>query len=418
MTVAADSWSPLRRIAFRFAFVLLGMSALKMLACFFPIHTLSVPYWFVWRRLLDWLSPLVLHVEPVGTLEGSDSLAAWLLQLWTLIFAVLAALAWTWRAKATDYRRLLDAHRTVVRYSLSCALLVYGLDKLFCVQFWRPTPVDLVQTFAGSSPFGLMWRFMGFSSPYQFFGGVLETVGALLLFWRRTTTLGAVMLAGVLLNVVVLNFCYQIPVKNFSSEFLLQASWLLLPQLGRLAGVLLARDPPKAAPVRPYPWPRRFERARVIVKAVSLVTLVVLIAIHIAGLAKRRGRHSSLWGAYDVEAFTVDGADTGGPRAWERVAFGANWGPAAAIVTGDGTYRLFSAKHDEAQRTIALVDWDLDDEDAKPMTLHVQLVDETHLELDGQFEGAAVRARLRLHDFSNAPMNRRLTWVDDGGYYR
>ncbi len=417
MTVVPEPWSPLQRIAFRFAFVLFGLSALKMLACFFPIPALFVPYWFVWRRAIDWLSPLVLDVKPTGTLEGSDSLAAWLLQLWTLIFAVLAALVWTWTAKATDYRRLLDVHRTFVRYSLSCTLLYYGLDKVFCAQFWRPTPVDLVQTFAGSSPFALLWRFMGFSSPYQIFGGVLETAGATLLLWRRTTTLGAAMLAGVMFNVVVLNFCYQTPVKNFSSELLLQASWLLLPQLGRLAIVLVAGDPPKAAPVRPFPWPRRFERARVIVKAVCVVALVALVASHDADVAKRRSTHPTLWGAYDVEAFTVDGADAPGPRAWQRVAFGANWEPSAAIVTFDGTYRLFDAEHDEAKHTIALVDYDRDD-DAKPDTLHVNTVDATYLELDGQFEGKAVHARLALHDFSKAPSHRRLTWVDDGGYYR
>ena len=40
-----------------------------------------------------------------------------------------------------------------------------------------------------------------------------EVLGALLLLFRRTTALGAAVLAVVLVNVVMMNFCYDVPVK-------------------------------------------------------------------------------------------------------------------------------------------------------------------------------------------------------------
>src|SRR5437588_10964398 len=110
MNDAHEPWSPLKRIAFRFCCVLFGMSGLKMLACFFPFRVVFQPFWFVWQTLIDNLSPLLLHVKPIGTLRGSDSLTAWLLQIWTLIIALVVTLVWTRLAKASEYRRPFDAH--------------------------------------------------------------------------------------------------------------------------------------------------------------------------------------------------------------------------------------------------------------------------------------------------------------------
>ncbi|HEX4462920.1 MAG TPA: hypothetical protein VIA18_33330 [Polyangia bacterium] len=414
-------WPPAIRIAFRFFFVLLGLSALKMLATFSPFGALGRPYWFVWKTILYKLSPLVFRITPVGTLQGSDSLTAWLLQLWTLTFAVIAALTWTFLSHASEHGRLLDAQRTWVRYATSCAMLGYGLSKVFCLQFWRPTPTDLIQTFAGSSPFALMWRFTGYSSPYQFFGGVLEVSGALLLLWRRTTTLGAIIIVGVMTNVVMLNFCYQIPVKNFSMELLLLASWLLVPEARRLWAALSSRDVPPPAPLRPFPLPRRIERARLVVKALWLVGIVG-VSVVFGGMRAWRRHHAAtpaFWGAYDVESFTVAGVSPPPSAAdsWRQVAFGANWSPAMAIVTGDGDYHLFDMQPDAAHGTVKLADPDLE-EDPKPQSLSVKVVDAAHLEIDGTFNGKPVQARLRQRDLSRATLEREFHWVDDGGYFR
>lgn len=70
---------------------------------------------------------------------------------------------------------------------------------------------------------------MGYSRTYTIFAGAGEVIGGVLLFFRRTTTLGALILCGVLANVVALNFSYGIPVKIFSSLLLLLAYFWSLP---------------------------------------------------------------------------------------------------------------------------------------------------------------------------------------------
>src|SRR4030095_7643936 len=96
----------------------------------------------------------------------------------------------------------------------------YGMIKVFRGQFPSPSPGRLIETYGDSSPMGLMWNFMGYSSAYVIFAGVSESLGALLLFFRRTTTLGALVLTAVMTNVVAMNLCFDVCVKLGSMNYL------------------------------------------------------------------------------------------------------------------------------------------------------------------------------------------------------
>src|SRR5262249_15206059 len=110
-----------------------------------------------------------------------------------------------------------------------------------------------------SSPMGLLWTFMGFSKPYTVFAGLSETIGGVLLFFRRTATLGAMILVAVIGNIVLMNFSYDVPVKIFSSNLLLMALFLLAPDLSRIANVVVLNRPVgrvHLGSVFPRGWPR------------------------------------------------------------------------------------------------------------------------------------------------------------------
>jgi len=65
---------------------------------------------------------------------------------------------------------------------------------------------------------GLLWTFMAASKGYQIFTGAAEVLGGILLLWKRTTTLGALTVFGVMANVMALNFFYDVPVKLLSTH--------------------------------------------------------------------------------------------------------------------------------------------------------------------------------------------------------
>ena len=77
----------------------------------------------------------------------------------------------------------------------------------------------------------LLWTLMGYSRPYAVFAGLGEVSAGLLLLSRRTSTIGALISFGVMLNVVMLNFCYDVPVKQFSSHLVLAALFVAWPDL-------------------------------------------------------------------------------------------------------------------------------------------------------------------------------------------
>ena len=64
---------------------------------------------------------------------------------------------------------------------------------------------------------GALWWFMGASIPYIIFAGAAEVLGGLLLVLRRTAALGALVAFAVMVNVMMLNYCYDAPVKLYST---------------------------------------------------------------------------------------------------------------------------------------------------------------------------------------------------------
>jgi len=65
--------------------------------------------------------------------------------------------------------------------------------------------------------------FMGASTPYNVFTGASEMLAGVLLFFPTTTLLGALLAMAVMTQVVALNFCYDVPVKLFSTHLLAES---------------------------------------------------------------------------------------------------------------------------------------------------------------------------------------------------
>ncbi len=115
---------------------------------------------------------------------------------------VATAGATVWTLVRPQQRALAPTLALTLRAYLFKALSAYGLMKLFGTQFPTPSLIKLTTTYGESSPMGAAWAYMGASPGYATFTGVAELVGALLLLSRRTTTLGAFVLLGVMANVV------------------------------------------------------------------------------------------------------------------------------------------------------------------------------------------------------------------------
>jgi uncharacterized membrane protein YphA (DoxX/SURF4 family) len=131
--------------------------------------------------------------------------------------------------KRSNYKNLNAWLFVYIRYCIGFYMLVYGFDKVFKSHFPFPSLEKLEQPFGQSSPQGLLWAFMGYSTTYTVYLGIIEVISGFLLFFRRTTTIGAILISAILLNVTILNFSYDVPVKLFALHLLAYAIILLSP---------------------------------------------------------------------------------------------------------------------------------------------------------------------------------------------
>jgi hypothetical protein len=90
---------------------------------------------------------------------------------------------------------------------------------------------------------------MQYSRPYAVFGGAMELLAVLLLCFRRTATLGALVCLAVMTNVALLNLAYGVPVKLYALMMVASAAVLVLYDAPRLWAVFVRnRAVPAPAP--------------------------------------------------------------------------------------------------------------------------------------------------------------------------
>lgn len=257
--------------------------------------------------------------------------------------SVLAAL------RLADGRTLAALLRVHLRYALGSAMLSYGLAKVLVQQFPAPDAERMLTTFGESSPMGLLWTCLGHAPGYTIMGGVLECLGGLLLLWRQTTCLGAVVLIPVMTNVVAMNFFYDVPVKIYSTHLLLAAIVLVVPDAGRLTRALLGSTVPSAGGARPVepgrPWARR---VRPVGKIAVLAAMTLALwaesvsegpwddgeAAAASALLPPDGSYRVIGGAVDASA-----AGSESPAPWRIVTFAQ--GRLVSVRLADGSRRRY-----------------------------------------------------------------------------
>lgn len=138
--------------------------------------------------------------------------------------------------------KILNLIQLILVYYLALILLKYGFDKIFKAQFYLPEPNTLYTPLGNLDKDILFWSTMGTSRAYNVFMGILEVIPALMLLYKKTRILGLIILMGVLVNVVLVNFSFDISVKLYSLFLLLMTGLLLAPYVKRFFTFLVLQQ--------------------------------------------------------------------------------------------------------------------------------------------------------------------------------
>ena len=247
------NWTPLTRLAFRFAF------------CYFILYAFCCGNVTVWEmipriggtieiwmakpfwRTAQWLGPRFFHLQGVSAklhMSGSgDRPLDWIALGILFTVSVMATVIWTaLDRQRTEYRTLHRWFRFALRLALAYAMLYYGLPKLLPQQMPPPSLAVLNEPVGNTSPMTLLWTLIGLNPVYEMICGTVEVCGGFLLIFRRTALLGALLTAVSMSNVVLYNFCFDVSVKQYAAHLLLITLVLLTPDIGPLLNFLLHRS--------------------------------------------------------------------------------------------------------------------------------------------------------------------------------
>ncbi|NMO20405.1 DoxX family membrane protein [Pyxidicoccus fallax] len=421
-------WGLAWRIAFRFVFAYVVLYAFPYpLDAVGGLEFISNAFQAFWETVVPWVGKHVLGMEKdvtAMTTGSGDTTFNYVLFLVHLVLAAGVTAVWSVvDRRRTRYVKAYDLLRVYVRYMLALTMVSYGFAKVFKTQFPFPSPERLVQPLGEFSPMGLLWTFMGYSPGYNLFTGGAEVLGGVLLLFRRTTSLGALVVIAVMVNVVALNFFYDVPVKLYSSHLVLLAVFLLLPDVRRLLDVLLFNRP--TLPVEQRTPFRLSRREAWGVLALKTLFLGVVLWNYVEARVEHVARNGDsapkppLHGLYEVESFTRDGQVlpplVGDTTRWRYV--GVNRYSRASVRLMDGTVKRFFLTQDAAKGTVTFTEGT--GEQAKKSELTSSKPDAEHWVLQGPFQEGTVEIRLKkVDESSHLLISRGFNWIQEAPFNR
>ncbi len=99
---------------------------------------------------------------------------------------------------------------TFIRYWLALVISGYGFVKFFHLQF-EELFYRNDATVGSLSGFSLTWNYFGYSNVLNLVIGFIQVAGSVMLLFRKTTLLGVIMLLPVMINIVLIDVLYGIP---------------------------------------------------------------------------------------------------------------------------------------------------------------------------------------------------------------
>lgn len=279
--------------------------------------------------LIRWAGTSLFHVEePFTSALISDSKGLYIFVALLAIFSSLVALVLPFIFKKGISPKISLWFFTVMSYYLALTLLKYGADKIFKHQFYLPEPNTLFTPLGDLTPDLLFWSAMGSSYSYTVFSGIIEIIPALLLLFRKTRLIGIIISVGVLINIVMINFGFDITVKVYSLFLLFLSLILLSPNLKPLYKFFISREKTEQVDSGFVIDSKKSLLGYTIVKTLVLgLFLVESCGIYFAAnnLNDDTGPRPPLYGAYDVYLFTDNNriipASMSNPGRFKRIFF-------------------------------------------------------------------------------------------------
>lgn len=234
-------WTQWEKILFRTVFAFLLLLIIPLDTSWY--ERLFHPKSFFWiLSSFTGYRPNFIQLNSESARFGIAGYASWAVALG---IAVIVALIWGFivrKKEPADYNKLYYWLRVLVRYRIALGIIAFGFLKFYPMQMPSPSLSNLETELGDYNTYKLYWQQVGVSIWYEVVLGIVEIVGGILLFFRSTTALGAVINVGVLGNIAHANIAYDGSVHVYSSLFVLLSLFILLPYIPYLWKLLIRQE--------------------------------------------------------------------------------------------------------------------------------------------------------------------------------
>lgn len=403
-------WNAFNKFLLRFVLIFFGLLCLPLLG-------------FIGSDIYPWIARTFFSINEMGVeATGSGDMYYYYMEVF-FAFMVALIIGGIWSAFnkiEKGYDSLLHYFLIFLRYYLAFTLLGYGYNKVFCLQFPPPSLNRLLQPYGDSSPMGIVWTFMGSSKAYTMFSGWAEVIAGALLLFRRTTALGALIGFVVMFNVMVLNFCYDIPVKLYSTQLVIMLLIVLYFKAINLKHVLFTHKAGTSMVFKPMFTKKWLRISRVCIKSLVVFYLVVFTCYQQYGSVAEYGDDApkpKLYGIYKPQQLIVNG-DTlrtySDSAEWKYLVID-KLGNASIRQMNDRRIRLFF-EEDTLKKTFAIQE---ETDTINKYQFSYVLLNDSVMTIKGLYKKDTINftlGKVNLNSFRL--LNRGFNWVNEYPYNR
>ncbi len=164
--------------------------------------------------------------------DGADNFGDWGI---IFLIALAGTVVWAWLDRGRrEYNKLYYWLRVILRYRLAAGVIGYGFIKLFPMQAPYPSLSNLNTNYGDFTAWKIFSMTLGIVPGYESFLGLVEILAGLLLFYRKTTTIGAFLVVVYTGNVFLSNLAYEGGEHVYSLYLITIAIFLLAYDVPRL----------------------------------------------------------------------------------------------------------------------------------------------------------------------------------------
>jgi hypothetical protein len=421
----ATNWTLLQKIALRFFFIFFVIFIFFDPNGIMPSADLLGKYYSpVFMKLIPWVGKHILGLpKPITVFtNGSGDTTYDYVWLFTIIcISLIGTVIWSITGRNTkNYQKFYFWIWVAIRYYVAFTMLVYGSVKVVKLQFPAPSPGRLLEPVGNMSPMGLAWTYMGYSVGFNWFTGLGEITCGLLLLFRRTSTLGAVIGLAVAGNIMAINYAYDVPVKILATMLVCMCLFILFKDYDRLVNFFFRNREAQPANITPPKFRARWKNIVLCVCKYVLIGFVVIsLGMDVYHQNKAFGDNapkSKFFGIYNVQTF-VRGHDTLPPlitdsTRWRRLYIGAS-GRAATAMMND-SLKNFDLHTDTVKHLFEFITTsDIKD----TLKLNYKVLKPDTLLLSGLWGKDSIKVRMAKYDMRKFRLNSRgFHWVNEYPY--